>query len=83
MINLKSFFLTFILSFLCLASFGKPPCGIPPCGNGNGGGGGPTCFPPPCVPINKGIYFLLTAGVLYGAQRTKLPQLKNEISKHS
>lgn len=32
-----------------------------------GGGGDPGCFPPPCVPINQGVLFLLLAGVIMGA----------------
>jgi hypothetical protein len=37
-------------------------------GNGNGGnngnGGGRPCWPPPCVPINKGISLLLVSGLV-------------------
>lgn len=34
-----------------------------------GGGGGPPCWPPPCVPIDGGISFLLLAGVAYGGKK--------------
>ncbi len=34
-----------------------------------GGGGGPPCWPPPCVPIDGGITFLLLAGVAYGLKK--------------
>lgn len=35
-----------------------------------GGGGDPPCWPPPCVPIDGGIGFLLAAGLAYGAKKT-------------
>lgn len=34
-----------------------------------GGGGGPPCWPPPCVPIDGGISFLLIAGFAYGGKK--------------
>ena len=36
-----------------------------------GGGGGelPNCFPPPCVPIDGGLSWLLIAGVAYGGKK--------------
>lgn len=33
------------------------------------GGGGAPCWPPPCVPIDGGISFLLVAGALYGGKK--------------
>lgn len=33
-------------------------------------GGGPTCWPPPCIPIDGGIGFLIAAGVAYGVKKT-------------
>ena len=33
------------------------------------GGGNPTCWPPPCVPIDGGISLLMAAGALYGAKK--------------
>lgn len=33
------------------------------------GGGGPPCFPPPCMPIDGGISFLLVAGAALGAKK--------------
>jgi hypothetical protein len=39
----------------------QPPGGGPP------GGGG--CIPPPCVPIDGGLSFLLAAGVAYGGKK--------------
>lgn len=34
-----------------------------------GGGGNPGCFPPPCVPIDGGLSWLLIAGTLYGGKK--------------
>lgn len=35
-----------------------------------GGGGGPPCWPPgTCIPIDGGIVFLATAGVIYGFKK--------------
>jgi hypothetical protein len=42
-----------------LAGAGPPP---PP----GGGSGAPPCWPPPCIPIDGGVGFLIAAGVLLG-----------------
>ncbi len=31
--------------------------------------GGPNCWPPPCVPIDGGLSFLIVAGAAYGARK--------------
>jgi hypothetical protein len=31
--------------------------------------GSPSCWPPPCVPIDGGITFLIAAGAAYGAKK--------------
>ena len=49
-----------------------PPGGGPP-----GGGGGPGCWPPPCIPIDNGIEWLLIAGVLLGV-KTAYDQKNNK-----
>ncbi len=33
------------------------------------GGGGPPCWPPPCIPIDGGLTFLLIAGAAYGGKK--------------
>ena len=43
------------INLLCLSA---PP---PPSGT-------PACWPPPCIPIDGGISFLIAAGALYGAK---------------
>lgn len=54
---------------LSLSGYTQPPCGVPPCGGG--GGGGPGCFPPPCVPIDQGIWALFLVGALYGLYQVR------------
>lgn len=34
------------------------------------GGTGPPCWPPPCIPIDGGIGWLIAAGVAYGAKKS-------------
>lgn len=41
-------------------AFSAPP--PPPSGN-------PSCWPPPCIPIDNGMIFLIAAGALYGAKK--------------
>ena len=43
-------------------SFAPPP---PPPGNGSG----PACWPPPCVPIDNGVIFLIAITLLYGGKK--------------
>lgn len=31
--------------------------------------GTPACWPPPCVPIDGGVIFLIATGTLYGAKK--------------
>lgn len=31
---------------------------------------GPTCWPPPCIPIDGGIGFLVAAGIAFGVKKT-------------
>jgi len=54
---------TLLFLFLVLASTGQaqPP---PP------GGSGPSCWPPPCVPVDGGVGFLIAAGIALGAKKT-------------
>jgi hypothetical protein len=33
--------------------------------------GGPGCWPPPCVPIDGGISFLIAAGAAYGVKKIR------------
>ena len=44
-----------------------------------GGGGGPGCFPPPCVPIDGGLSWLLIAGVGYGGKKIYDLSKKDEV----
>jgi hypothetical protein len=51
------------LVFLGNVMFSAP--GPPP----GGGGSNPPCWPPPCIPIDGGIGFLMAAGAAYGAKK--------------
>lgn len=55
----------FLTLGLSATIFAQPP--------GPGGGGGvepePNCFPPPCVPIDGGLSWLLIAGTIYGGKK--------------
>jgi hypothetical protein len=31
--------------------------------------GGPGCWPPPCIPIDNGVIFLMVAGTLYAVKK--------------
>ncbi len=67
MINLKKFI--FITLFLVAMSIVNNAFAAGPPGPPGGGGGGPPCWPPPCVPIDGGLGFLLLAGVAYGGKK--------------
>lgn len=62
------FVLVLLISPLVNKTMYAPPPS-PPAG-ATGGAGGPGCFPPPCVPIDGGISFLIAAGIAYGAKKT-------------
>jgi hypothetical protein len=38
-------------------------------GGGPGGGSDPGCWPPPCIPIDGGVGWLIAAGALYGGKK--------------
>ncbi len=38
-------------------------------GGGPGGDDDPGCWPPPCVPIDGGVGWLVAAGALYGGRK--------------
>ena len=40
--------------------------------------GSPGCWPPPCVPIDGGISFLIVAGAAYGAKKLVDVRKKNK-----
>ncbi|MES2514164.1 MAG: hypothetical protein V4580_08460 [Bacteroidota bacterium] len=65
--NKKTLFITLFtigFGFLCDAAISPPPSGnTPP------SGGSPTCWPPPCIPIDGGISLLIAAGAIYGGKK--------------
>jgi hypothetical protein len=68
---MKSFkALAFLLLLLCVnykLHSAPPP---PPTGT-------PACWPPPCVPIDGGVSFLIVAGAAYGAKKLYDQRKKN------
>ncbi len=40
--------------------------------------GSPGCWPPPCVPIDGGVTFLIAAGAAYGAKKLVDARKKNK-----
>lgn len=59
------------ITLLLVASFTSELLAAGPPGppSGGPGGGSPPCWPPPCVPIDGGLSFLLVAGALYGGKK--------------
>ncbi|GAB4249320.1 MAG: hypothetical protein Kow0079_01900 [Vicingaceae bacterium] len=66
--NFKRIFLTLV--FLVALSIVNNAFAAGPPGPPGGGGGGPPCWPPPCVPIDGGIGYLIAAGALLGIKKT-------------
>ena len=67
----------FYIIAILLLSFNVEMKAQPP--DPGGGGGGPGCFPPPCVPIDGGMSWLLIAGTIYGSK--KIYDISNEEEK--
>jgi hypothetical protein len=71
---MKKIFLT--LCFIFIAGFTNTINAQPP---DPGTGTNPSCFPPPCVPIDGGLSWLLIAGTVYGGKKLyKANKEKNE-----
>lgn len=64
---LKKVFYTAVLILGAKLSFAQPPLPDPISG----------CWPPPCVPIDGGISFLLIAGAAYGGKKIYENRKKN------
>jgi hypothetical protein len=75
---MKKFFATLI--FTLSLGFGSQLIAQPPDPGGGSGGGKPSCFPPPCVPIDGGLSFLILAGAAFGSK--KIYDLKQGEEKH-
>jgi hypothetical protein len=67
--KLKLTLTLFLLVFASQVLLSAPP--PPPAG-------GPGCWPPPCVPIDGGITFLIAAGAAYGAKKLVDARKKNK-----
>ena len=62
---MKKIFILFVL--FAAASFSLELSAQPP--DPGGGTDKPNCFPPPCVPIDGGLSWLLIAGTVYGGKK--------------
>lgn len=62
-VNMKTKLIVLFIFFICYSSISYSAL-FPP-----GGGGGPGCWPPPCVPIDGGISLLIAAGAIYGGKK--------------
>ncbi len=60
----------FLLGPLCMDLMAQPPVG-----------GQPPCWPPPCIPIDGGLGFLLVAGAALGGK--KAMELRRSAKKPS
>ncbi|MCX7727854.1 MAG: hypothetical protein N2203_00120 [Bacteroidia bacterium] len=58
----KPVFLTIVFFLVVFVSFGAAPPPPPP--------PPPPCWPPPCIPIDGGVSFLIAAGALYGVKKS-------------
>jgi len=70
--------LIFSIIFITAISIFNNAFAAGPPGPPGGGGGGAPCWPPPCVPIDGGISFLLVAGALYGSKKVYELSKNNE-----
>ena len=62
---IKILLTTSLIMLVCVA-LGQPAGGDPP---GGPAGGTAPCWPPPCVPIDGGISFLIAIGAAFGGKK--------------
>ena len=53
----------FLVAYFILLGISEGFCGPPP------PGGTPGCWPPPCIPVDGGVTFLIAAGAAYGVKK--------------
>jgi len=58
-----------LLITLIALCFSKELKAQPPPPGGGDPGANPGCFPPPCIPIDGGLSWLLIAGSVYGGKK--------------
>jgi hypothetical protein len=65
---LKYTFVTVLLLVAVISANAQPPAGGGPPG-GPSGGAPPPCWPPPCIPVDGGISFLIAIGAAFGGKK--------------
>ena len=71
LITLIVLFISIIFPIEVFSQALPPPPPPPP-------GGGPPCWPPPCIPINKGLIFLAIAAFLLATYQLKIFRTKTK-----
>ena len=66
MLNYIKILLTLALIMFVFIALGQPAGGTPP---GLPAGGTAPCWPPPCVPVDGGISFLIAIGAAFGGKK--------------
>ena len=70
---LRALLVFFLFLFVAPVFAGTPPP-PPPSTTGST----PSCWPPPCIPVDGGISVLIAAGALYGAKKFYENRKKND-----
>ena len=65
---LKHTLVTALLYMASVSLSAQAPSGAPPPG-GPSGTPAPTCWPPPCIPVDGGISFLIAIGAAFGGKK--------------
>lgn len=67
--TIKKNLFKYTLTIAFLALMASPMLAQPGPPPGGGGGDTPPCWPPPCIPIDGGIGWLIAAGLAYGGKK--------------
>lgn len=71
--NIRFIYLLIFILGISTLSFAPPVAAA-----AAGATGGPSCWPPPCVPIDGGISLLIAAGAIYGGKKLYLTDKKQK-----
>ncbi|MFT5602628.1 MAG: hypothetical protein ACI9N1_002887 [Flavobacteriales bacterium] len=75
----KYILLTSVFILLSVIVLAQPAGGAPP--GGPSGGGTPPCWPPPCIPIDGGLSFLIAIGAAFGGKKAYDHYKSDEITE--